>query len=121
MLITPRGHNMNRTNSISSKVGLELKRLRVETGLTAFALAKMSGIKSEQQLYRYERGVNKIGIDELVAALKVLDINIGEFFERLEKGNSVADELLDIDKEKHYLETQMISEPSSRALLAGRD
>ncbi|HBO25041.1 helix-turn-helix domain-containing protein [Providencia sp.] len=112
---------MNDTGSISKLVGLNLKKLRCEAGFTAFQFAKLVGIKSEQQLYRYERGVNKIGIDELVAALKALDINIGEFFERLEKENSVADDLLDIDKEKHYLETQMIIEPSSRTLLVGSD
>ncbi|EPL9570188.1 helix-turn-helix domain-containing protein [Providencia rettgeri] len=77
---------MNSTNSISSQVGLELKRLREEAGLTAFALAKMSGIKSEQQLYRYEKGINKIGISELVAALKVMNVNIGSFFDKLDLG-----------------------------------
>ena len=94
MLITPRRHNMNSTNSISSQVGLELKRLRVEAGLTAFELAKTSGIKSEQQLYRYEKGVNKIGISELVAALKVMNVNIGSFFDKLDLGelNSIPDE-----------------------------
>ncbi len=85
---------MNSTNSISSKVGLELKRLRVEAGLTAFALAKMSGIKSEQQLYRYEKGINKIGISELVAALKVMNVSIVSFFDKLDLGelNSISDE-----------------------------
>lgn len=84
---------MNSANSISSQVGLELKRLRVEAGLTAIELAKTSGIKSEQQLYRYEKGVNKIGISELVAALKVMNVNIGSFFDKLDLGelNSIPE------------------------------
>ncbi|MEX5732835.1 helix-turn-helix domain-containing protein [Providencia hangzhouensis] len=85
---------MNSTNSISSRVGLELKQLRVKAGLTAFELAKMSGIKSEQQLYRYEKGSNKITIGDLVAALRVLNVNIGSFFDKLDLGelNSIPDE-----------------------------
>ncbi|EMI2314523.1 helix-turn-helix transcriptional regulator [Providencia rettgeri] len=104
---------MNSTNSISSQVGLNLKKLRCDAGFTAFQFAKLVGIKSEQQLYRYERGVNKIGIDELVAALKALDISIGDFFEQIDKESLATDEFVDIDKEKHYIETQMMIDPSS--------
>ncbi|MDD9340883.1 MAG: helix-turn-helix transcriptional regulator, partial [Providencia heimbachae] len=67
---------MSSNGSISKLVGLNLKQLRMEAGLTACQLAKMSGIKSEQQMYRYEKGFNKIGVAELVAALKVLNVNI---------------------------------------------
>ena len=34
-----------------------------------------------RQLFRYERGVNRIDIDCLVKVLDVLGINIGNFFE----------------------------------------
>ncbi len=107
---------MNSSHSISIRVGLELKRLRVEAGLTAFELAKMSGIKSEQQMYRYEKGFNKIGVAELVAALKVLDVHIGEFFNRLNEEVLVADESVDADSEKYYSETQIVA-----GLPLGRD
>ncbi|MDD9339201.1 MAG: hypothetical protein PV362_05980, partial [Providencia heimbachae] len=66
-----------------------------------------------------EKGFNKIGVAELVAALKVLNVNIGEFFERLNEEVSVADEVVNIDKEKHYSETQKIIKPSSSVLLVG--
>ncbi|WP_265512252.1 helix-turn-helix domain-containing protein [Providencia heimbachae] len=99
--------------------GKKIRELRKEAGYTISEFAKLADCKSEQQLYRYERGVNKIGIDELVAALKVLNINIGEFFERLEKEIPVADEVVNIDKEKHYSETHKIIKPSSSVLLVG--
>nr|WP_051489878.1 helix-turn-helix transcriptional regulator [Providencia alcalifaciens] len=38
------------------------------------------GFISAQQLYRYERGINKIDIDTLVSALKILRVDIKEFF-----------------------------------------
>ncbi|MDD9341021.1 MAG: helix-turn-helix transcriptional regulator [Providencia heimbachae] len=101
---------MSSNGSISKLVGLNLKQLRMEAGLTACQLAKMSGIKSEQQMYRYERGISKIGIAELVAALKVLNVNIGEFFNRLNEEVLVADEPVDIDSEKYYSEAQVIAD-----------
>ncbi|GAB1440981.1 hypothetical protein MASR2M36_37660 [Providencia sp.] len=43
---------------------------------------------SEQQLFRYERGVNRIDIDCLVRVLKVLDVNMGEFFSEILQGDA---------------------------------
>lgn len=106
---------MKSTNSISKLVGFHLKKLRIQSGLTAFQLAKQAGIKSEQQLYRYEMGINRIGIDELISSLQVLDIDIGEFFELITKESLVENELTDIDKEKQYLDTQIIITSSSHA------
>lgn len=114
---------MSNINSMSKLVGLNLKKLRQGAGFTAFQFAKMAGIKSEQQLYRYERGVNKIGIDELVAALKVLNFNIGEFFEQLEKQSSITDEQVnvnvDVDKDRYYFETEAIVQPFVSEALTG--
>ena len=44
----------------------------------------MAGIESEQQLYRYEYEIDKIGIAEAVAILKVLDVDVGGFFSDLD-------------------------------------
>ncbi|EPJ0398924.1 helix-turn-helix domain-containing protein [Providencia rettgeri] len=104
---------MNSANKISNRVAVGLKQHRIESGLTAFELAKMSGIKSEQQLYRYEKGINKIGVSDLVAALRAMKVDVGEFFEQIDKESLVTDGLVDIDKEKDYLKTQMVAEPSS--------
>ncbi|MEY0638418.1 hypothetical protein AB7315_22375, partial [Providencia manganoxydans] len=41
--------------------------------------------KSEQQLFRYERCVNKIDIDTLINSLIILDTDIALFFTRITK------------------------------------
>ncbi|EFE54105.1 DNA-binding helix-turn-helix protein [Providencia rettgeri DSM 1131] len=82
---------MSDNKSISKLVGFRLKQLRNESGFTAFQLTKEAGLKSEQQLYRYEKGVNRIGIDELVAVLNVLNARIGDFFVQLENEMAVSE------------------------------
>ncbi|WP_321147102.1 helix-turn-helix transcriptional regulator [Providencia alcalifaciens] len=64
---------------VACAVGQKIKSLRKAQGYTVFQLAKEIDI-SEQQLFRYERGVNRIDIDCLVRVLKVLGVNMGEFF-----------------------------------------
>lgn len=50
---------------VAYAVGQKIKSLRKSQGYTVFQLAKEIDI-SEQQLFRYERGVNRIDIDCLV-------------------------------------------------------
>lgn len=68
-------------NNYALFVGKKLRTLRQEAGYTVPEFVKLVGYKSEQQLYRYERGMNKIDIDTLVMSLNVLNINVGQFFE----------------------------------------
>lgn len=70
---------MNTKYPVACAVGQKIKSLRKAQGYTVFQLAKEIDI-SEQQLFRYERGVNRIDIDCLVRVLKVLGVNMGEFF-----------------------------------------
>ena len=74
---------MNTGSTVSTLVGLKIKALRRDAGYTASEFTRLAGCKSEQQLYRYERGINKIDIDTLISYLKVLNINVGIFFEEL--------------------------------------
>lgn len=39
--------------------------------------------KSDQQLFRYEKGVNKIDLDTIINYLEVLQIDINHFFSEL--------------------------------------
>ena len=71
---------MSNKYPVAYAVGQKIKSLRKSQGYTVFQLAKEIDI-SEQQLFRYERGVNRIDIDCLVKVLDVLGINIGNFFE----------------------------------------
>lgn len=63
--------------------GRKLRQLRIEAGYTVSEFVRLSGCKSEQQLHRCERGVNKISVDLLVSALKVLNADIPRFFQEL--------------------------------------
>lgn len=79
--------------TISILIGRKIKSLRSNAGYTVSQFAKLTGCKSEQQLYRYERAINKIDIDTLISMLKRLDVNISLFFEQ------IADEATEMNKE----------------------
>lgn len=72
-------------NTYTVLIGKKLKKLRIGSGYKYFQFAQLIGCKSEQQLYRYERGINKIDIDTLISVLKVLNVDVREFFEQLDK------------------------------------
>ncbi|EKT63786.1 helix-turn-helix domain-containing protein [Providencia burhodogranariea] len=82
---------MNTKYPVACAVGQKIKSLRKSQGYTVFQLAKEIDI-SEQQLFRYERGVNRIDIDCLVRVLKVLDVNMGEFFSEVLQDDTTSDE-----------------------------
>ncbi|MFP4816851.1 helix-turn-helix domain-containing protein [Providencia hangzhouensis] len=69
---------------ICSISGRRLKALRKAAGYTTSQFSLLLGNKSEQQLYRYECGVNKMDIDTLVSYLKVLHVDVASFFEQLD-------------------------------------
>lgn len=75
---------MDNAECLSSIVGKELKKLRKEAGYNLGQFAKLIN-KSEQQLFRYERCVNKIDIDTLINSLIILDTDIALFFTRITK------------------------------------
>lgn len=77
---------MNRKFPIAYTVGQKIKSLRKSQGYTVFQLAKECDI-SEQQLFRYERGVNRIDIDCLVRVSKKLGVNISEIFSDVFQSN----------------------------------
>ena len=74
---------MNADTTVSLLIGRKIKSLRCSAGYTASEFAKLTGCKSEQQLYRYERAVNKIDIDGLISMLKSLDVNVSHFFDQI--------------------------------------
>lgn len=65
---------------LSFYVGQKIKFLRKKQGMTANDLAVYLGI-SQQQLSRYERGVNRIDIDTLSTLSFLFNISIYYFFE----------------------------------------
>ncbi|MDF4174963.1 helix-turn-helix domain-containing protein [Providencia stuartii] len=95
---------MNTKYPVACAVGQKIKSLRKSQGYTVFQLAKEIDI-SEQQLFRYERGVNRIDIDCLVRVLKVLDENMGEFFSEILQDDTHANE----DKESKGFDDSIYS------------
>jgi transcriptional regulator with XRE-family HTH domain len=79
---------MNSEDLVSTLIGSKIKSLRRDAGYSAVEFAQLIGCKSAQQLYRYERGVNKIDIDTLVSALKALNIDIEDFFNKVMRETS---------------------------------
>lgn len=73
--------------------GQKLRNLRKEAGYTVIEFAKLSNCVTEQRLYRYERGINKIDIDTLVLLLKLLNASTSVFFEELVAENSEQEDL----------------------------
>ncbi|EJD6376015.1 MULTISPECIES: helix-turn-helix domain-containing protein [Providencia] len=80
---------MDNQNSISNHIACSLRQLRINAGLSVFELSRMAGIESEQQLYRYEYEIDKIGIAETVAILKVLNVDIESFFSNLDEDKTI--------------------------------
>ncbi|WP_331275406.1 helix-turn-helix transcriptional regulator [Proteus mirabilis] len=58
--------------------------LRQRNSMTGAELGKLLNI-SQQQISRYERGINKIPIDILFHILNIFDISISDFFEKVSK------------------------------------
>ncbi|MEY0303826.1 MAG: helix-turn-helix domain-containing protein [Pseudomonadota bacterium] len=54
----------NQDNQFSIYCGAVIKKIRKESGITGTELAKKLNI-SQQQMSRYERGINKISVDTL--------------------------------------------------------
>lgn len=64
----------NSNNVLSYYCGIVIKRIRKNNGLTASQLGKELNI-SQQQMSRYERGVNKITVDMLFNIAIALNIS----------------------------------------------
>lgn len=63
----------NQDNRISTYCGTVIKQTRKECGMTGAELAKKLNV-SQQQMSRYERGINKISVDLLFNLSIVLNI-----------------------------------------------
>lgn len=64
--------------------GQLVKECRVDAGYSVWQLSRLIK-RSEHQVFRYERGDNKIDLDTLIAVLKALNISPRFFFIRLEE------------------------------------
>jgi transcriptional regulator with XRE-family HTH domain len=65
---------------VDTYVGLRLRYLRKQWGLSQTALAGNLGI-TFQQVQKYERGANRINASKLFETAEFLEVSIGYFFE----------------------------------------
>nr|WP_314266689.1 helix-turn-helix transcriptional regulator [uncultured Moellerella sp.] len=76
---------MRENDPLSNNIGQMLKSYRRRTGLTGTELAKRINV-SQQQISRYENGVNNITFDKLIILFNALGMNsydIDIFFEKV--------------------------------------
>jgi len=77
------------TTRIERYVGARIRQRRIMLGLTQQQLAQMVGI-TYQQAHKYERGINRVSADRLYELAKVLEVDVGYFFDEFE-ANQVDD------------------------------
>jgi len=71
------------TTRIERYVGARIRQRRIMLGLTQQQLAQMVGI-TYQQAHKYERGINRVSADRLYELAKVLEVDVGYFFDDFE-------------------------------------
>ena len=71
--------------TIERHVGLKIRELRVQLGLTQQQLAGMIGV-TYKQAHKYEKGVNRISAGRLYEIARALGVDVGYFFEGLGTG-----------------------------------
>lgn len=81
----------NQDNRISTYCGTVIKQTRKECGMTGAELAKKLNV-SQQQMSRYERGINKISVDMLFNLSIALNVPFEKIIKyvllEMEKSNS---------------------------------
>ena len=66
-------------------VGARIRTFRVNRGMSQAVLAARTGV-TYQQLQKYERGTERVGVGRLSRIAAVLDVSVGEFFESSDAG-----------------------------------
>jgi transcriptional regulator with XRE-family HTH domain len=78
-------HGRSLTRGIDHHIAARMRERRTMLGLTSQQVAGMLGI-TYQQLYKYEKGVNRISAGRLHALARALGVDIGYFYEGLGSG-----------------------------------
>lgn len=67
---------------LCDSIAYEFSLLRQRNSMTGVELGKKLNV-SQQQISRYERGINKIPIDILLYVLSIFDTSVNDFFQRV--------------------------------------
>ncbi|HDF2342584.1 TPA: helix-turn-helix transcriptional regulator [Morganella morganii] len=84
---------MMKKYAVSEAIGQVIRQYRTNAGLTTKQLAHRIGI-SQQQLSRYERGVNRIDVDTLLRISLAFRLTPGRFFEEMNTTGTGLDDII---------------------------
>jgi transcriptional regulator with XRE-family HTH domain len=79
-------HKNNYIEEINKFIGEKIYSLRLAQGLSRGQLSKVIGV-TQQQLQKYEKGINRISVGRLVLISRALDKGISYFYEDIEVNN----------------------------------
>ena len=66
---------IKKREDVYALLGHHLRQARMKRGLSSHELANIINL-SQQQISRYERGVNKLSLDKLIEIIVFLDIDV---------------------------------------------
>ncbi|OBU03437.1 helix-turn-helix domain-containing protein [Morganella psychrotolerans] len=92
--------------AVSEAIGQVIRQYRSNAGLTTKQLAHRIGI-SQQQLSRYERGVNRIDVDTLLRVSLAFKITPGRFFDEMNESYTGSEQSAYDDGEGDIQEIRM--------------
>ncbi|MEX6118878.1 helix-turn-helix domain-containing protein [Providencia hangzhouensis] len=91
----------NKSYPVSALIGKRIYCIRKEKGVTGDKLAEMLNI-SQQQVSRYERGINQITVDCLFKISEILDVELLELL-------SIEQEKLPFDYVFYHMGSSMVN------------
>lgn len=79
------GPGRSRAQDIDRHIGARMRERRIMLGLTQQEMAKLSGV-TYQQLYKYEKGINRIPASRLYTVAHALGVDVSFFFKGMKAG-----------------------------------
>jgi transcriptional regulator with XRE-family HTH domain len=75
--------NLKRVGEVDRRIGKVLRDTREDAGISRRELGKALGV-SDQQIYKYELGYNRLSVGALLKIFKFMDISLMSFFEQID-------------------------------------
>jgi transcriptional regulator with XRE-family HTH domain len=83
-----RGPGRRRPEDIDRRVGARMRERRIMLGLTPRQMVALIGV-TLQQAYKYESGINRVSSERLYYIARVLDVDVGYFFEGIGRDDAL--------------------------------
>jgi transcriptional regulator with XRE-family HTH domain len=79
----------NNTAELEAQIGERIRSRRIRVGMSQANLGEPLGV-TFQQIQKYERGANRISAGRLLKVAEVLECDVTDFFEGLQRGRTRA-------------------------------